>query len=79
MVMQSSVSKWGNSLGVRIPRSFAEEAGITDGSQVDLKIERDRIIIRRKRFSLNHLLTQVTSENIHKAVDTSHPVGREIW
>ena len=77
--MQSSGSIWGNSLGVRIPRSFAEEAGITDGSQVDLKIERDRIIIRRKKFSLDHLLAQVTSENIHKEIDTSHPVGREVW
>jgi len=32
--MQTKVQKWGNSLGLRIPKSFAEQAGVEAGSEV---------------------------------------------
>ena len=34
--MKTSVSKWGNSLGVRIPKPFADEAGLTPGEIVEM-------------------------------------------
>ena len=37
--MRTRIQKWGNSLGLRIPKSFAEEAGVEAGSDVDLSIE----------------------------------------
>ena len=37
--MQTKVQKWGNSLGLRIPKSFAEQAGVEAGSEVDLSVE----------------------------------------
>ena len=77
--MESQVTKWGNSLGVRIPRPLAERAGITEGTPIVLEIAEDAIVIRRKRYSLEALLAQVTPENLHGEVDTGHPVGREAW
>lgn len=36
--MQITVSKWGNSLAVRIPVDVARELNLTDGSQVECSI-----------------------------------------
>ncbi len=45
--MRSRISKWGNSLGVRIPRSFAEEAGLRDGTLVEVTVEDGRVVIEQ--------------------------------
>ena len=47
--MQTRIQKWGNSLGLRIPKAFAEEAGVEAGSEVDLSLEDGELIIRPKR------------------------------
>jgi len=80
--MQTKVQKWGNSLGLRIPKSFAEQAGVEAGSEVDLAVEDGELIVRPKRqprYELKHLLRSVTAKNVHKEVETGDPVGREAW
>jgi antitoxin MazE len=82
MMMQTKIQKWGNSLGLRIPKSFAEEAGVGAGSEVDLAVEKGELIVRpvrRVRYALKELLSDVTPDNIHQEVDTGPPVGREVW
>lgn len=80
--MQSRVGKWGNSLGLRIPRSLAEEAGLGDGSAVDVTLAEGEIRIRpvrRRRYSLEALLAGVGDDNLPGEVGTGRPVGREAW
>ena len=79
--MQTKVQKWGNSLGVRIPRSFAAEARVEAGSTVDISVEDGSLLIRplRRRYSLRGLLRKVTARNLHAEVSTGAPAGREIW
>ena len=77
--MESQVTKWGNSLGVRIPKSLAERVGLTEGTPIIFEADEDAIVIRRKRHSLEALLAQVTRENLHGEVNTGRPVGREVW
>ena len=80
--MQTKIRKWGNSLGLRIPKSFAEEAGVEAGSDVDLLVEDGELIIRPRRspsYQLKDLLPAVTSKNVHKEIKTGDPVGREAW
>ena len=80
--MQTKVQKWGNSLGLRIPKSFAEQAGVAAGSEVDLAVEDGELIVRPRRqprYELKDLLRRVTAKNIHKEVETGDPVGREAW
>lgn len=72
------LSKWGNSLGMRIPRSFAQSLGLKEGSALDINLERDRLVIR-KGETLESLLSQITPENIHSEIDKGEPVGKEIW
>lgn len=73
------VQKWGNSLGVRIPKAIAMKVGLEEGSEIDLDIEDDKIIIKRKSQNLKKLLSQITPDNIHKEVSTGDAEGREIW
>ncbi|SHJ46083.1 AbrB/MazE/SpoVT family DNA-binding domain-containing protein [Desulfofundulus thermosubterraneus] len=77
--MQSQIAKWGNSLGICIPKSIIEKVGFTEGTPVILEIVDDTIVIRKKKYDLNTLLSQVTSENLHTEIDTGHSVGREAW
>ncbi len=37
--MKVRVSKWGNSLAVRLPKAAVEEFGLKEGGEVDLKVE----------------------------------------
>jgi len=80
--MISKIRKWGNSLGIRIPKSLAEDVRVAEGTQVDIRVENGRLVIARQTpecFDLDELLGRVTPENLHEAVDTSPPVGREVW
>ena len=73
------VMRWGNSLGIRIPMTLAKKLSLAEGTPVDYQVENDTLIIRRKEYSLEDLLSQVKTENIHKEVDTDKSVGREVW
>jgi antitoxin MazE len=80
--MKTRVQKWGNSLGVRIPRSFAVEAGLEYDATVDVSFVNDALVIRLEPSSkptLKQLLARVTDENLHHEVDTGAPVGNETW
>ena len=48
--MQTKIQKWGNSLGLRIPRSFAAEAQVKEGATVDLSVENGRLLVRPLRI-----------------------------
>jgi antitoxin MazE len=73
------VQKWGNSLGVRIPKALAMKVGLQEGSEIDFDIQDDKIIIKRKPQNLKELLSQITPDNIHKEVSTGDAEGREAW
>ena len=80
--MLTKIQKWGNSLGLRIPKSFASQASVQAGSTVDITIEDGGFVIRpirRPRYSLQDLLRGITVRNRHEEISTGEPVGREAW
>ncbi len=80
--MKTRVQKWGNSLALRIPKSFAAEIGRAENSQVDLSVADGRLVIEpesEESIRLEDLLSGITDENIHDAWETGPPVGKEIW
>jgi antitoxin MazE len=80
--MQTKIQKWGNSLGLRIPRSFAAEAQVEEGATVDLSVRDGHLLVRPlriRRYSLNRLLRQVNRRNLHGEIATGRAVGREAW
>ncbi|HEC90071.1 MAG TPA: AbrB/MazE/SpoVT family DNA-binding domain-containing protein [Alphaproteobacteria bacterium] len=77
--MRVRLSKWGHSLAVRIPRAFAEQLGVTDGSAIEIMATGERIVLKKSKYTLQGLLDGVTLENLHGETDTGVPVGREEW
>lgn len=80
--MHTKVQKWGNSLGLRIPRSFAAEAQVEEGSTVDISVENGCLHVRplrARRYLLSDLLKRVSRRNLHPEVSTGEAVGREAW
>jgi antitoxin MazE len=79
--MKTEVQKWGNSLAVRIPKSFAAQTGIDRGSVVDLSLVEGSIVIvpEAPSYRLDELLAKVTKENIHEEVEFGPPMGKEVW
>jgi antitoxin MazE len=80
--MKTRVQKWGNSLGVRIPKSFAGEIGIGRNSSIQMMIEEGAIMIvpeREAAWTLDALLAGVTDDNKPSEWDTGGPEGDEPW
>jgi antitoxin MazE len=80
--MRTKIVKWGNSLGLRIPKSFAEEVRVGEGSVVDLSMEDGNLVIKvtkTEEVDLKDLLDGITDENIHGEIDTGDAVGGEVW
>ena len=80
--MVAKVQKWGNSLAVRIPRSYARDAQLTSGSAVDISVRDGKIVVapaKRGHYRLDELLKGVTKKNLHRELDTGRPMGREQW
>ena len=80
--MVTKIQKWGNSLGLRIPKSFAKNVAIEEGSSVDISLEGDRLVIkpiRAAQYKLSDLLTLVTEDNRHEEILVGDALGKEAW
>jgi antitoxin MazE len=79
--VRTRVQKWGNSLAVRIPKPFAEGAGLRPSSEVEVSLEKGEVRLSpvRPRWKLRQLLSKVTKRNLHTEVDSGPAVGREAW
>ena len=80
--MITRILKWGNSLGLRIPKSFAAETGVEEGSEVSLTVEKGKLLVvplRQRKCDLSALLRKVKPDNLHEPIDSGRAVGREAW
>jgi len=79
--MRTQVSKWGNSLGVRIPKAYAEEVGLSEGATVEVRVSGRNLVLTpaRRDYSLDELIAGITPKNRHVETDWGGPVGKETW
>ena len=80
--VKARIQKWGNSLALRIPRSFAVEAHLEQDSLVELALVDGKLIVvpvAEPALTLDQLLAGVTEQNLHGEVDTGQATGNEIW
>lgn len=80
MPIQIMISKWGNSLGLRVPKDIAARVGLTEGARVDIETSADgRIIVTRsrRRFTLDELLAEMTPER-EPGLEDDDPRGEEL-
>ena len=80
-MVTTQLSKWGNSLGVRLPKSVAREAQLGDGDTVQVSVDNGAIVIRpsRPRYSLDELVRRITPKNRHDEIECGGPFGDETW
>ena len=81
--MATTIQKWGNSLGIRIPKSIAEQAQLENGTEVEFEASDGVLTIRprrrrRKKYKLADLLAKMKGPNPHGEMFRDGPGGREI-
>ncbi|HEY5046491.1 MAG TPA: AbrB/MazE/SpoVT family DNA-binding domain-containing protein [Rhizomicrobium sp.] len=77
--MKAKIARWGNSLGVRIPREIAGRIGLAEGASVEIEAKNDRIVLSpmRPRYRLEELLAGMTPRAMRAAYNWGADKGRE--
>ena len=77
--MKAQISKWGNSLAIRLPKAVIDTLRMREGEAVELVIEDKALVIRatRPRYTLEELIAGITPDNQPEYID-SPPVGKEL-
>lgn len=80
MTMEIHLKRWGNSLGLRIPKGIADAAGFKVDDAVSIDTSQDGLIVKkaRRKYDLVELISKITPENRHEAIDLGGPKGREL-
>ena len=78
--MQVQVTKWGNSLGLRLPRALAQQTGIAEGQKVNIVAEGGRLVVEpvKSKRTMADMLVNVTPQAMREAFDWGEDVGREV-
>jgi antitoxin MazE len=77
--MRATVSRWGNSLALRLPRGIVGDANLAEGTVVDLVVEDGRIVITPAHapVRLSNLLNRFEPHHRHDPMDDCPEVGAE--
>ncbi|MFC1930037.1 AbrB/MazE/SpoVT family DNA-binding domain-containing protein [Chloroflexota bacterium] len=80
--MKTRVQKWGNSLALRIPKSFATEVGLQKETSVEVSLVDGKLVITpitKPNLTLKQLLARVNQKNLHREMDSGAAIGNETW
>jgi len=76
------IKKWGNSYAIRIPKEILDTLGIRPDDLVEVLSRADHLTVTpvpKPTYTLDELVDQITTENIHEEIPTSPATGAEIW
>ncbi len=81
--MSTTLQKWGNSLGIRVPKAIAEQLNLTTGTEVEFDTSGGVLTIRPRRrrprkYKLAEMLKQMKPRHRHGELFRDGPVGREL-
>ena len=77
--MHVTLTRWGSSLGLRIPKTLAGQYRLTEGARVDLRADGDQLVISMpRRYDLDEMLAGATPDAMREAFDWGEDQGREI-
>ncbi len=81
--METKIKKWGNSLGVRLPKSLLESLSLEDDDTVILSLDKSTLSLtkkKNKRYTLKALLKGVTPQKYNRDY-IDNEVGNEkvVW
>ncbi|NMA03424.1 MAG: AbrB/MazE/SpoVT family DNA-binding domain-containing protein [Clostridiales bacterium] len=78
--MYTTIQKWGNSQGVRIPKSILEKANLNENDTVELKVEDGKVIISsvKKHKTFKERIAAYKGDYKPREWDTGPSVGKEV-
>lgn len=87
--MKTTLQQWGNSQGIRIPKSIVDTLGLELGSEVVVEISQDhrRITVTpaedsrpiRGRYRIEDLIASSSPSAFEGEFDWGSPQGKEVW
>lgn len=79
--MITRIQKWGNSQGIRIPKSVIEAVHWDTDEQLIVTAKDDKIIIERaeRRKNIKELFADFDGEYTPVDMEWGNPIGEEVW
>jgi len=82
--MIAKIQKWGNSQGIRVPKSILEQCHISIGEELEILAEGEEITIKpiskiRGKYKLDDLVKKIPHDYKTKETDWGLPQGKEEW
>ena len=84
MTLLSTISKWGNGQGIRLPKTLLELLKWENNDKLEIIVENENIRIKKinstkKRKNIKELFTNYEREYEVQEIDWGEPEGKEIW
>ena len=81
MRTSTRIARWGNSLGLRLPKAVVSEARIGEGDTVEVYVKNGAIIVRATRpgYSIGELVRKITPRNRHGEMGWSGTSEGQQW
>lgn len=82
--MQTTIVKWGNSQGIRLPKHLLDSVHLSNNDVVEVLTENGRIIIKKSESKRGYKTIQERFKDFDgvyecEEIDWGKPVGKEIW
>ncbi len=80
--MTTTIQKWGNSQGVRIPKILLDTVKWDENEQIVIVVDNDKLIIEKaknKRKNIKELFADYKGDYEPTEIDWGNPEGKEIW
>ena len=80
--MMTSIQKWGNSQGLRIPKILLESLKWAENEQIEMILGDGEITLRpvkAKRRSIQELFADYQGDYQPSEIDWGEPEGDEVW
>ena len=87
--MQTKIVKWGNSQGIRLPKTFLQNIDLSENDNVDVTLEKEQIIIKKGNVRIHKTTKERLTEFYgpkyngkrapQKEIEWGKPEGKELW
>lgn len=80
--MTTTIQKWGNSQGIRIPKMILDAVNWSENEQIMIVVDNGKIIMEKakaRRKNIKELFENYNEEYEPAEIDWGEPKGGEIW
>lgn len=81
-MLTCTIQKWGNSQGIRIPKTLLNELNIKENEILSLEIDNNKLIIQKRvpeKISIKKLFANYKGDYTPNEIDWGKAKGVEIW